>query len=114
MQRRRRSNPYNARPNFPGRVPMSALPKGVEILGPMKPGYDKVLTPEALKFVAALQRKHGATREKLLAYRGERQKKIDAGKVPGFLAETKKVRTGKWKIAGTPADLQDRRVEITG
>jgi len=89
-------------------------PKGVEIVGPMKPGYEKILTPEALAFVAKLVRKHGPNREKLLAYRRERQAKIDAGKLPGFLPETKKIRAGKWQIKGIPADLQDRRVEITG
>lgn len=92
---------------------MSAL-KGVEILGPLTPAYKKILTPEALKFVVKLVRKHAAQREKLLAYRSERQASIDAGKLPGFLKETKKIRDGKWKIAGIPADLQDRRVEITG
>ncbi|HEY0975552.1 MAG TPA: malate synthase A [Solimonas sp.] len=93
---------------------MSAV-KGVEILGELTPAYKKILTPEALKFVATLVRKHGPTREKLLAYRGERQALVDSGKLKlGFLKETKKVRDGKWKIAGIPADLQDRRVEITG
>ena len=93
---------------------MKKLPKGVEILGPMKPGYEKILTPEALAFVARLVRKHGPTRSKLLALREERQARIDQGRLPGFLPETKKVRSGKWQIAGIPADLQDRRVEITG
>lgn len=92
---------------------MSAV-KGVEIVGQMTPATKKILTPEALKFVAKLVRKHGPMREKLLALRDERQKLIDAGKTPGFLKETKKIRDGKWKIAGIPADLQDRRVEITG
>jgi malate synthase len=93
---------------------MKKLPKGVEIVGPVKPGYEKVLTPEALAFVAALVRKHGPVRDKLLAYRRERQARMDKGALPGFLKETRKVRAGKWKIAGIPADLQDRRVEITG
>jgi malate synthase len=89
--------------------------KGVEILGALTPAYKKILTPEALKFVATLVRKHGPTREKLLAYRVERQAAVDAGKLKlGFLKETKKIRDGNWKIAGIPADLQDRRVEITG
>ncbi|MFP5357071.1 MAG: malate synthase A [Gammaproteobacteria bacterium] len=92
---------------------MSAV-KGVEIKGPLTPAYKKILTPEALKFVAKLVRKHGPTRDKLLAYRDERQAAIDAGKLPGFLKETKKIRDGKWKVAPIPADLQDRRVEITG
>src|SRR5262249_36539651 len=125
MQRSPRSNAYNARPRGPDPAaktrnpkvtegPMSAMPKGVEILAPIRKGYEKILTPDALKFVAALVRKHGKTREKLLAFRAERQAKIDAGKLPAFLPETKKVRSGKWQIAGIPADLQDRRVEITG
>jgi malate synthase len=93
---------------------MKKLPKGVQIQGPMKPGYDKILTPEALAFVARLVRKHGPTRNRLLALRQERQARVDAGKLPGFLPETKKVRGGKWRIKGIPVDLQDRRVEITG
>jgi malate synthase len=93
---------------------MKKLPKGIQITGPMQKGYEKILTPEALNFVAKLVRKHGPIREKLLTYRQERQAKIDAGKLPGFLPETKKIRSGHWKIAGIPADLQDRRVEITG
>src|SRR5690242_5769536 len=93
---------------------MNKLPQGVQIVGPLKPGYEKILTPQALAFVARLVRKHAPTRSKLLAYRKERQAKIDAGKLPGFLPETKKVRAGKWQIKGIPADLQDRRVEITG
>ena len=92
---------------------MSAV-KGIEITGELRPAYKKILTPEALAFVAKLVRKHAATREKLLQLRVERQAVIDAGKLPKFLPETKKIRDGKWKIAGIPKDLQDRRVEITG
>ncbi len=93
---------------------MKKLPQGVEIIGPMKPGYEKILTPEALAFVARLVRKHGPVREKLLAHRKQRQASIDQGKLPCFLPETRKIRSGKWQIKGIPADLQDRRVEITG
>lgn len=88
--------------------------KGVEVLGAMTPAYKKILTPEALAFVAKLVRKHRPKRDALLHYRGERQALIDQGKLPGFLKETAEIRQGKWKIAGIPADLQDRRVEITG
>ena len=56
---------------------MRKLPKGVEIVGPLKPGYEKILTPDALAFLAKLVRKHAPTRKKLLAYRAERQSKID-------------------------------------
>ena len=93
---------------------MKKLPKGVELLAPLHPGYEKILTPEALAFVAKLVRKHAPVREKLLAYRKERQAKIDGGKLPSFLTETKKIRSGKWQVGGIPADLTDRRVEITG
>lgn len=92
---------------------MSAVP-GVEILGPQSAATKKILTPEALAFVAKLVRKHGPTREALLALRVERQAEINKGKKPNFLKETQEIREGKWKIAGIPADLQDRRVEITG
>ena len=88
--------------------------KGIEVIGALTPAYRKVLTPEALKFVAKLVRKHAPRREALLALRVERQARIDAGKLPNFLPETRKVRAGKWTIKGIPADLQDRRVEITG
>jgi malate synthase len=88
--------------------------KGVEVVGPLNPAYRKVLTPEALSFLVKLVRKHGPAREKLLAFRKERQAGVDAGKLPGFLKETKKIRDAKWKVAPIPADLQDRRVEITG
>ncbi|MBW7460195.1 malate synthase A, partial [Paenibacillus sepulcri] len=54
------------------------------------------------------------TREELLKVRIERQKRIDAGELPDFLPETLAIRQGDWKITSVPADLQDRRVEITG
>jgi malate synthase len=88
--------------------------RGIEVSGPMGPAFRKILSPDALKFVAKLVRKHRARRDELLELRRERQARIDAGKLPGFLSETKKIRSGKWQIRGIPADLQDRRVEITG
>ena len=95
---------------------MSGAPSvdGVVIKGAMKPGYDRILTQEALEFVVALERKFGARRRELLAARAERQKKFDAGELPNFLPETKSIREGDWKIAPIPKDLLDRRVEITG
>jgi malate synthase len=74
----------------------------------------EVLTPDALAFVAALQRRFGVEREHLLAARAERQAELDAGALPDFLPETKEVDEGDWRVAAAPADLQDRRVEITG
>jgi malate synthase len=88
---------------------------GVDVRGTMEPGFEAILTPEALGFVAQLQRQFGATREALLARRQERQKAIDTGETPDFLAETKSVRDDpSWRVASVPKDLQDRRVEITG
>ncbi len=89
-------------------------PKGVTVTGKMSPRFEEVLTPEALAFVADLHRRFDATRRRLLALRAERQKRFDAGETPDFLAETRHVREGDWKVGPIPADLQDRRVEITG
>ncbi len=88
--------------------------EGVEVRGPMTPEFREVLTPEALAFVAALQRAHGARRLELLARRKDVQSQLDSGKLPDFLPETKAIREGDWTVAPTPPDLLDRRVEITG
>lgn len=88
--------------------------EGIEVLGPIRPGYDEILTPEALRFVAGLQRQFGARRLELLALREERQARLDTGDRPDFLPETAAIRAAEWKVAPIPADLQDRRVEITG
>jgi malate synthase len=93
---------------------MMTPPDGVEILAKVSPQFAEILTPEALAFVAKLQRKFGGTRVALLEKRAARQAEIDAGKLPDFLPETAAVRAGDWKIAPEPRDLQDRRVEITG
>ncbi len=88
--------------------------EGLEILGNITPEYAEILTPEALAFVVKLQRTFNKRRLELLAARVERQKQIDAGQLPDFLPETKAVREGDWVAAPIPADIQDRRVEITG
>jgi malate synthase len=90
------------------------LPAGVTIDGALKPGFEKVLTKEAVAFVADLQRKFNARREELLAARVERQKRLDAGEKPDFLPETAKIRESDWTVAPLPKDILDRRVEITG
>ena len=73
-----------------------------------------VLTPEALDLVVALQREFVGRREELLLARAERQERIAAGELPGFIDETRSVREGDWRVAPVPDDLRDRRVEITG
>jgi malate synthase len=87
---------------------------GIDIKGAMRPGYDTILTPAALEFVSELAREFGGRVEKLLSARVDRQKEIDAGKLPDFLPETKGIRESEWRVTNIPADLQDRRVEITG
>jgi len=88
--------------------------RGVQIKAPLKPRYDEILTPPALALLADLHRNFESRRKQLMAARAERQKRFDAGELPDFLPETKWVRDGQWKIAPIPADLLDRRVEITG
>ena len=87
---------------------------GVEVVGAPVPGLDRVLTPEALAFLADLQRRFGPEREALLRRRAERHARISAGERPDFLAETAEIRAADWRVAPAPPDLDDRRVEITG
>jgi malate synthase len=87
---------------------------GVELRAPVEGRDEEILSAEALAFVAELHRRFDATRRELLAARVERQARIDAGELPDFLPETREVREGDWRVAPVPADLQDRRVEITG
>lgn len=91
-----------------------SLPSGVVVTGALGPRFDEVLTLDALAFVAGLQRRFNETRKRLLALRAQRQKRFDAGETPDFLPETRHIREGDWKVAPIPADLLDRRVEITG
>ncbi len=78
----------------------------------MDPGA--VLTPEAVDFLTRLQRRFGPPREALLEARAVRAERLRNGELPDFLPETKEVREGDWRVAPVPAELQDRRVEITG
>ncbi|CAM3558860.1 malate synthase A [Hydrogenibacillus schlegelii] len=91
-----------------------AAPDGVEIRGPVTAAFAEILTPEALAFVAELERRFGGRRLELMKRREERQAEIDAGKLPDFLPETREIRESAWTVGPIPADLQDRRVEITG
>ncbi|HZQ66847.1 MAG TPA: malate synthase A [Gaiellaceae bacterium] len=87
------------------------LPTGVDLRGDRDA---EILSPEALDFVAGLQRRFGGRREELLAARAARQERLLAGELPDFLPETREVRESDWRVAEAPPDLQDRRVEITG
>src|SRR5471032_619799 len=99
-----------------GKTDMAALdlPAGVTIEGAIKPGFEKVLTKDALAFLAGLHRQFNARREELLAARVVRQKKLDAGEKPEFLTETARIRESDWIVAPLPQDILDRRVELTG
>ncbi|MDX6748529.1 malate synthase A [Geminicoccaceae bacterium 1502E] len=87
---------------------------GLEMKGAAAAGFEAILSAEALAFLVDLERRFRDERKRLLAAREERQKRIDAGELPGFLPETSAIRNGEWKVAPIPADLQNRRVEITG
>src|SRR5215470_14259544 len=90
------------------------LPKGMEITGAIAAGYDEILTPDALSFVAKLHRAFESRRRECLQRRQDRQEAFDGGESLDFLTETKHIREGEWTCAPIPRDLQDRRVEITG
>ena len=85
---------------------------GIEMRG--SSGDGRILTDEAVAFVADLHRRFNPRRQELLVARADRQLRIDAGEMPAFLEETKEVRESNWTVASIPADLADRRVEITG
>ncbi|MDO8484017.1 MAG: hypothetical protein Q7S35_03640, partial [Candidatus Limnocylindrales bacterium] len=90
------------------------MPAGIEVRrGPVH-GSERVLTDEALAFVADLQRRFGPLRLELLRQREERQVELDSGVRPSFLRATRGVREADWTVEPAPADLDDRRVEITG
>jgi malate synthase len=114
---------YPATPDVASRVDVESalstptsldLPKGCAVTGTLRPGYETILTREALEFIAELARKFAPRVEELLARREARQREIDAGKLPDFLPETRAIREREWHVTAIPADLQDRRVEITG
>jgi malate synthase len=85
-----------------------------DISGPIRPGYEQVLSPEALEFVANLADKFTSRVSNLLQQRQDVQARLDAGEKLDFLSETTDIRNSQWSVASLPKDLQDRRVEITG
>jgi malate synthase len=95
-------------------MPVNTSQPGVEILAPVSESYAEILTPEAIAFLADLQRSFNARRKSLLEARHERQKRLDAGEKPDFLPGTRAIREAEWTVASLPADIMDRRVEITG
>jgi len=83
------------------------MPESVEIAAPIAGDAAPYFSEAALEFVAGMHRAFNSRRLGLLAAREAREQ-------PGFLEETAGVRSGDWKVAPAPADLEDRRTEITG
>ncbi|MDJ1371552.1 malate synthase A [Gulosibacter molinativorax] len=94
----------------------STTPRGrIEVLGPLEPGFDEILSEEALTFIAALHDRFARRRCDRLKARRDRQARFAAGSSPEFLPETKEIREdASWRVAGAGPGLVDRRVEITG
>ena len=90
---------------------ISDLPNGVDILGPVQPGFEEILNLKALNFVAGLARTYTRRVPELLDARRQRQALFDAGERPNFLESTKSVRERDWTVAPLPKDLLDRRVD---
>jgi malate synthase len=96
------------------RIDPNVLPAGMQITGPIHPGFETILTTEALALVAKLHRAFDARRQELLQARVARQERIDAGEMPDFLSETQRIRDIAWQIAPLPKALHRRHTEITG
>jgi len=84
------------------------------VTGPVCAEFEPILSADALEFVALLTRRFRPRVRELLEARAQRQLRLDAGEMPDFLAETREIRESDWRVTTVPADLQDRRVEITG
>ncbi|HVT02064.1 MAG TPA: malate synthase A [Thermoanaerobaculia bacterium] len=101
---------------------MTALPdslsslhsEGIVVNALVDDEWEQILSPAALRFIATLEREHRWRRLELLVRRAERQLDLDGGITLDFLPQTKSIRDGDWRVAPIPADLRDRRVEITG
>src|SRR5881296_149065 len=93
---------------------MTTTNKGLELTSVPGNAQQEILTPSALDLLVELQREFNPRRLELLRERQTRQEAIDRGEWPRFLAETRHVRESEWQVDPVPADLQDRRVEITG
>jgi malate synthase len=92
----------------------STIIAGLTIKGRMNSEYQRILTPAACQLIVDLTRKFRPGLKQLLQQRSAEQARYDAGALPDFRAETAEIRKADWKVAAIPADLQDRRVEITG
>ncbi len=86
----------------------------LQVHGEIGPDEQRILSDEALSLVAKLQRELGPRRKEILASRAARDRQLAAGRELGFRPDTREIREGDWQVAPAPADLQERKVEITG
>jgi malate synthase len=94
---------------------VDSIIQGVSISGTVTDFNKKILTRDAIAFLALLHRSFNATRKNLLQRRVLRQAELDKGALPDFLPETKHIRENDaWRGAKPAPGLIDRRVEITG
>jgi malate synthase len=97
-----------------GPSPRRSTPEPARVRSALPAGTEGVLSVRALEFLAAIHREFDESRRQLLAQRGEMRRILAAGREPRFPRDTAEIRAGTWRVPGPPADLVDRRVEITG
>src|SRR2546425_11817577 len=93
---------------------MPASDPGIRVVSPPPPDGADILSPAALRFLAALARRFEPERQRLLARCRARQQELDAGRLPDFLPETKEIRDRGSAVAPSPPDPTNRRGEDTG
>jgi malate synthase len=86
----------------------------VELDGATERGFEEVLTPDALEFLAELEGEFGGRRREQLDARARRRERLRGGEMLDFLPDTREIRDGDWRVAPAPRDMQQRWVEITG
>jgi malate synthase len=102
-------------PTRSGAAPMTTTEPTIEVVGPLRPRYDEILTPDALGFLTELHSRFAARRHDRLADRMRRRFEIGNGHDPQFRDDTAHIRDDdEWRVAGAGPGLEDRRVEITG
>src|SRR5207253_3744196 len=89
-------------------------PRTLRVTDPSVRGLEEVLTPDALAFVGELVREFSPRLDLLLEKRTVIHQSLRNGALPDFLDETSSTRVSEWKVGPIPADLRQRRVEITG
>ncbi|MGQ9365610.1 malate synthase A [Azospirillum sp. ST 5-10] len=93
---------------------MATMISGLEVRGPVRPGDERLLTPDAMALLAELEGRFGPERQRLMEVRRRRQALVDAGERPGVLPETRAVREADWTVATPPHRLPDGPVAVVG